>query len=141
MKTSLCILYSISLDLSFSVSDGHYVLPAPFWSQPYEPCADVIVSFLALRNERQVCLENKQFGKQTCTFCERCIAGAPQALIKFMADAEIHTIQHIYVRQPGWCRTYGVFPTADGCSLLTGRETSAQMQPANDPPHRGTEQR
>lgn len=60
-----------------------------------------------------------------------------QVLIKFMAEADIHVIQHDCVRQRGWCSTWGAAGT--GCSLLTGRRTSAAgMTTANDPSHRRT---
>ncbi len=71
---------------------------------------------------------------------ERSTGGVPRVLIKFKAEAEIQAMQHDCIRQRGWCSTCGAagFPAADGCSLLTGRETSAEMTTANDPSHRGT---
>lgn len=66
---------------------------------------------------------------------------APQVLIKFKAEVEIHVMWHDCVRQRCWCGMSGTAASpaaADGCSLLTGWKTSAEMTTANDPSHRGT---
>lgn len=101
------------------------------------PCT-VIVSFCALRKERQVCLETN-----TCCY-------AAVSLLLRDAFGELHKsslssrLRQTFMwycmiaRDSGAGEVLLVSQLLTACSLVTGQRTSAEMTTANDPSHRGT---